>query len=99
MRVYGLLRARGLRVPEEMSVAGFDDHKLISETLFPSLTTAVLPYHDMGRAAALRLLALIDAADTATENPVRVVGPVSWRDSVIPLDQVNVLNPNGRKPR
>ncbi len=85
MQLYGLLRSRGIRVPEDMSVAGYDDHRIIAETLHPPLTTAVLPYLDIGRRAAARLLGLIDGADPETVNPVLVPGPVAWRSSVTDL--------------
>ncbi len=82
MQLYGHLRSRGVRVPEDVSVAGFDDHRVIAETLYPPLTTAVLPYHDIGRRAARRLLGLVAGADPETDNPVKVPGPVAWRSSV-----------------
>ncbi len=82
MQLYGLLRARGIRVPEEMSVAGYDDHRVIAETLHPPLTTVVLPYLAIGRRAAERLLGLIAGAEPETENPAIVPGPVAWRSSV-----------------
>lgn len=82
MQLYGLLRARGIRVPEDVSVAGFDDHRIIAETLYPPLTTAALPYLDIGRRAAERLLGLVDGAEPETINPELVPGPVVWRSSV-----------------
>ncbi len=85
MQLYGLLRARGIRVPEDMSVAGYDDHRIIAQTLHPPLTTAALPYLDIGRRAAGRLLGLVDGADPETVNPVLVPGPVAWRSSVTVL--------------
>lgn len=45
----------GLQVPEDVSVIGFDDMTLISESVRPRLTTVALPYTDMG-AMAVRLL-------------------------------------------
>ena len=59
MRVYGLLRDRGLRVPDQMSVAGYDDYRIISNFLHPGLSTVVLPYETMGARAAQRLLRII----------------------------------------
>ena len=52
LRLYGIMREKGLRIPEDISIAGFDDYKRISETLFPPLTTVELPYLSMGRLAA-----------------------------------------------
>ena len=77
--VYGMLRARGLRIPEDVSVAGYDDYRLISETLFPQLTTVELPYRAIGQRAA-ELLS--DPEPPAA--PVRVAGEVRWRASVAP---------------
>ncbi len=81
LRVYGILRARGLQVPEEISVAGYDDYRIISETLFPPLTTVDLNYRGIGEAAGRRLLALI-RGETGPEAPELISGPVRWRDSV-----------------
>lgn len=85
MRIYGMLRTRGIKVPEEMSVAGFDDYTQISETLFPTLSTAELPYPEMGRKAVEILLDCIDKQDNQKDipqEPIRIQGKVCWRDSV-----------------
>jgi LacI family transcriptional regulator len=52
MRVIFILQRRGLRVPEDVSVVGFDDFRLISEALDPGLTTVALPYREIGELAA-----------------------------------------------
>ncbi|WP_409060883.1 LacI family DNA-binding transcriptional regulator [Streptomyces sp. SYP-A7185] len=44
----GALRERGLRVPDDVSLAGFDDIPLVGE-LTPPLTTVSLPLTQMGR--------------------------------------------------
>ncbi len=49
---------RGLRVPEDISVCGFDDTPM-SRQIFPALTTVRQASRDMGRIAALELLASI----------------------------------------
>jgi LacI family transcriptional regulator len=49
---------RGLRVSQDVSVCGFDDTPM-SRQIFPALTTVRQPSRDMGRAAALELLASI----------------------------------------
>ena len=87
MRVYGLLRERGLAIPGEISVAGYDDYKMIAEHLHPRLTSAELPYGAMGARAAERLIRMISGT-TKPNEPSRelVSGPVAWRASVEPRD-------------
>ncbi len=88
LQLYGVLRTRGVRVPEQLSVAGFDDYKLISETLYPPLTTAVLPYQLMGTRAAEWILAQIRGEEEMSRQQIqRIRGPVVWRQSVIAQQQ------------
>ncbi|WP_255252697.1 LacI family DNA-binding transcriptional regulator [Curtobacterium sp. 'Ferrero'] len=66
---YGVLRAaaaNGVAIPGQLAVAGFDDLPSSSVTA-PALTSVALPGADLGRAAALRLLATLDG--TAAEVP------------------------------
>ena len=77
-----MLRSRGLRGPEDISVAGYDDHRAIAETLYPPLTSAELPYVQMGTQAAALLLELIERGQAAGGNPRKVRGALAWRDSV-----------------
>ena len=83
MQLYGMLRSRGVRVPDDMSIAGYDDYRMISETLYPPLTTVELPYRKIGETAALRLIERLDGRAEAAAVPQRVSGEVMWRDSVI----------------
>ena len=71
MRVYGLLRERGLRVPEDISVAGYDDYSVIANYLHPGLSTVVLPYEAMGARAAQRLLAPDPGSDRTQRYQLR----------------------------
>lgn len=84
VRVYGILRTRGLRVPEQVSVAGYDNHSAIAETLFPPLTSTELPYMRMGALAADMLLGAADGKKE-TGHIVRVAGETIWRQSVVSL--------------
>ncbi|WUH93781.1 LacI family DNA-binding transcriptional regulator [Streptomyces sp. NBC_00433] len=64
----GALRAardKGLRVPEDLSVTGFDDSEL-AESTTPMLTTARQPLEEMGRMAVSLLMRLVagHAVDT-----------------------------------
>jgi LacI family transcriptional regulator len=54
-RAIEVLRQDGLRVPDDVSVVGFDDIPQASLT-FPRLTTVRHPMYDMGRAATRMLL-------------------------------------------
>lgn len=54
----------GLRVPEDLAVAGFDDFPF-SELLSPPLTTVRVPAYEMGVAAASLLLGSIDGSADA----------------------------------
>jgi LacI family transcriptional regulator len=51
-QVYYAAAHLSLKVPDDVSIIGFDDQKLISENLRPSLTTVALPYFEIGRIAA-----------------------------------------------
>ncbi|MFC5921093.1 LacI family DNA-binding transcriptional regulator [Neisseria weixii] len=82
VRVYGILRTRGLRVPEEISVAGYDNHSAIAETLFPPLTSTGLPYLRMGALAADMLFA---EEVRQSGQMLKVVGETIWRQSVTTL--------------
>lgn len=66
--------ARGIAVPGELSVTGFDDIELAGE-FSPALTTIHLPVADIGRIAAERMLARIGGGDVpkSHEVPVRLV--------------------------
>jgi LacI family transcriptional regulator len=46
----------GLRIPEDLSVVGFDDQRFIADALRPALTTVRLPHYEMGAWAANRVI-------------------------------------------
>jgi len=64
----------GIRVPEDVSIVGFDDLPLAAH-LSPGLTTVHVPSRRMGERAAEYLLASIagDAPDTHNELPVDII--------------------------
>jgi LacI family transcriptional regulator len=79
MQVYNAAARLGLSIPADLSVVGFDDHRVFSEGLLPQLTTVALPYEQMGRIAADLLLQAIDGK--AGTQMVRVQGPLIKRAS------------------
>ncbi|GAA1304915.1 LacI family DNA-binding transcriptional regulator [Saccharothrix xinjiangensis] len=76
MGAMAALRERGLKVPEDVSVAGFDDIPTLRD-LVPALSTVRLPLEQMGERAA-RLVLDDEAGEPRT---VRVAGEVVLRSS------------------
>ncbi len=74
---------RGLDVPRDLSVTGFDDTELAAH-LRPALTTVRTDVVAWGRAAATRLLQLVDGDDTSPIPPAPEARLVV-RDSTGPL--------------
>lgn len=60
------LQKRGLRVPDDMAVIGYDDVPLAADVM-PALTTVHVPLQEIGTQAAARLLEGLQAKD---ETPV-----------------------------
>jgi LacI family transcriptional regulator len=77
---YEALNERGLGVPEDISVVGYDDRE-IAQFLRPALTTVVLPHFEMGAEAA----ALIIDSQFRSDGPqpqIKVECPLVERSSV-----------------
>lgn len=64
---YQAAQELGLRVPQDVSIVGFDNQELIAASLRPGLTTVALPHYDMGRWAVDTLMDSIDS--TRKERP------------------------------
>jgi LacI family transcriptional regulator len=63
MVVLRLARARGLRLPDDLSVTGYTNSTL-SEVSDPPLTTVEQPFHEMGFAAATHLMKRVEGTET-----------------------------------
>lgn len=75
------IHAAGLRVPDDISVVGFDDLPMAADT-YPPLTTMRQPLYEMGRMAAQMVVSLIDGKDVVSrqiELPTRLVVRQSCR--------------------
>jgi LacI family transcriptional regulator len=80
LQVYNAAGALNLSIPHDLSVVGYDDYRLFSEGLRPTLTTVALPYQRMGRIAAELLIQHING-DKAEGEVIRVQGPLVVRGS------------------
>jgi LacI family transcriptional regulator len=75
------VRDRGLRIPEDVSIVGFDNIPQ-AEHVSPQLTTIEQPLADMGREAARMLLAMIQEPNRPyqrVELPTRLIERASTR--------------------
>jgi LacI family transcriptional regulator len=80
--LYEAARQRGLRVPQDLSVIGFDDLP-VARWVSPPLTTVRQPLAEMGRAAAQMLDDLIDGLPLHT-NRVELSTELIVRESTGP---------------
>jgi LacI family transcriptional regulator, galactose operon repressor len=70
--VLAALRERGLRVPEGISVAGFDDIP-VAQDLQPPLTTVGVPMAEIGRRAVMLLFGGHEGGPTVVRLPTKLV--------------------------
>lgn len=81
MGAYDAVKERGLRIPEDIAVVGFDNQELIAAYLRPKLTTIALPFEAMGR-EGVNLLDALTAGRPVGTTPVTVDCPLIERSSV-----------------
>ncbi|MGO2660598.1 LacI family DNA-binding transcriptional regulator [Mycetocola reblochoni] len=79
MGLYDGLRERGLRIPDDIAVVGFDNQDIIAAHLRPPLSTVELPHYELG-AAGVRLLLGIDTRPASLVS--RVACPPVRRHSI-----------------
>ncbi len=73
-------RQRGMQVPEELSIIGFDDTAIAAHS-WPPLTTVHWPIVSMARAAAMKLI----DPEAAREQPALFISDLIRRASAVPL--------------
>ena len=76
-------RTRGLRVPQDLSVVGFDDTE-IARIASPPLTTVRQPLREMG-AVALRTALRLAAGEQIDSHHVELATELVVRDSTAPV--------------
>jgi LacI family transcriptional regulator len=66
---YGVARRRGLRIPEDLAIVGYNDIPLASR-LIPGLTTVHVPIQEFGSVAARMLLEQIETGELTPRRMV-----------------------------
>jgi LacI family transcriptional regulator, galactose operon repressor len=83
MGVYEAARLHRLRIPDELSVVGFDDLPM-SGWVSPPLTTIVQPLAQMAAMATRTVLALLDGRSDTSSNRVELATSLVLRSSTAP---------------
>ena len=79
---YVAAHRRGLVIPQDLSIVGYDDQQLVAADLDPPLTTVALPHYEMGRWAMEVALGIRTPDDLGA--PHLMPCPIVDRDSVGP---------------
>ncbi|GAK31309.1 GntR family transcriptional regulator [Weissella oryzae SG25] len=82
IQVMDVIRSLGLRIPDDISLVGFDDFQL-SEYVDPGLTTTIHPKNKMGFDAAKMLFKLIDG---------QTVNSIVYEPQMVIRDSIKKLN-------
>ncbi|MGJ3560313.1 substrate-binding domain-containing protein [Streptomyces sp. INA 01156] len=81
MGAYEAIKERGLRIPHDVAVVGFDNQELIAAYLRPKLTTLALPFEAMGT-KGIDMLAALAAGQPLDTRQVTIDCPLLERSSV-----------------
>jgi LacI family transcriptional regulator len=76
-------RQRGLSIPEDLSIIGFDDTSIAAH-MWPPLTTVRWPIISMARSAALKLVGDVIHPDSEADEPSMFLSTLVRRASVSP---------------
>ncbi|MFR4455414.1 MAG: substrate-binding domain-containing protein, partial [Blautia hansenii] len=80
-RLVKTLKAKGIRVPEDISVVGFDDD-IYAELCEPALTTVAVNIEEIGKVAAKRMMRYMERTRRRPGEVFRILGKIIYRDSV-----------------
>jgi LacI family transcriptional regulator len=94
---YGAARKRGLRIPEDLAIVGYNDIPLAGR-LIPGLTTVHVPIHEFGSVAARMLLEQIETGMLTPRRVVFAPQLVVRGSSVAGADELPMARPAQRSP-
>jgi LacI family transcriptional regulator len=81
--IMAALQEEGVRVPEDVAVAGFDDIEY-ARYANPSLTTVRVPVYEIGRQAGRRIIQRVEADDAPSPEAFNVAHELKIRASTVP---------------
>lgn len=87
MGAYRAAAERGLSIPEDLSIVGFDNQEIIADSLYPGLTTVALPHYEMGAWAVNVLVGILDGHQEyrlLADSPTLMACPLVERQSIAP---------------
>ncbi|WP_395727682.1 LacI family DNA-binding transcriptional regulator [Nakamurella sp.] len=84
MGAYQAAAECGLRIPEDVSIVGFDNQELIAASLRPGLTTVALPHYQMGQWAVHALMRTVEGSANGSLRSEVMPCPIVRRGSVGP---------------
>ena len=70
LQVFCAATSLGLRVPQDLSIVGFDDFKVVTEVMRPQLSTVALPYFEMGNAAVKTICSMLAGKEVSSTSKV-----------------------------
>lgn len=82
MGAYDAIKERGLRIPHDIAIIGFDNLELIAASVYPALTTMQLPHFEMGQWAIKYLLDNENKFDHITPIQEMIDCPLVNRQSI-----------------
>lgn len=77
--VYDYLQENNIRIPEDISVIGYDDAEF-SRYMTPKLTTTAMPLQEMGATAAARLLKMLSEKEELAKEPEITRIPCTFKE-------------------
>lgn len=98
MGAYRAAAELGLRIPEDLSVVGFDNQEIVADGLFPGLTTVELPHYEMGQWAMRHLITLIGQRGAATAKQAPPVSEATLQDVAGPAPTDAAEYPGPARP-
>lgn len=75
------LSERGLRVPEDISIASYDND-IFAELCVPNLTTVAVDFKNIGKVTAEKMIQSMESPSKNSSKVHRIPGKIIFRDSV-----------------